>query len=178
MSDITKANYIYKITNIINNKIYICLYRYKTTNGFVLNKKYIKDDFKKYGIGNFKYEFLEYVTDKNKAQRKKYWINKFKSNIPGIGYNLRVKGEKHPLYGKKHTNETRKKMSIASKKAHIKKGRKVYNLTAGHKEKLHEAKTNSKKWQAVINSDKWKEKMRLGRINSKKWQTSVSKKLV
>ena len=87
--------YIYKITNLINNKIYI-----GQTNNFVRRKqqhinatisnkisnKYLYNAMKKYGIQNFKFEIIEYVDNYN--EREQYWINFYKSNMSNFGYNI------------------------------------------------------------------------------------------
>lgn len=98
-----KYGYIYKITNLVNNKIYI---------GQVYNKS-IEDRFKrhcdgasssspsylaraihKYGKENFKVELIEEcysIPEIN--EREKYWIKYYNSTNSNIGYNLTIGGE-------------------------------------------------------------------------------------
>lgn len=93
---------IYKITNLINGKIYI--------GQSVDIDKRIKDHFwkarckkdisynsalhsaiRKYGEQNFKYEVLEECTVDVIDERERYYIQKFKSLSPN-GYNILVGG--------------------------------------------------------------------------------------
>jgi len=105
---------IYKITNLVNNKIYI-----GQTNGnrknYLGGGKILKLAFKKYGRCNFKKEiiiegeFNRLLTD----ELEKHYIKLYNSTNKKVGYNLENGGEGHP--GKKHTNETKLKISIANK---------------------------------------------------------------
>lgn len=96
--------YIYKITNIQNNKIYIgktttCIqerfskhiYESNTPNtkgySFILHKA-----FRKYGLDNFNIEQVEEVDNKFLNEREVYWINFYNSIIPN-GYNMTFGGE-------------------------------------------------------------------------------------
>jgi group I intron endonuclease len=75
---------IYKITNIINNKIYIGQSKnlYKRLKNYIYEASYYKNDkrlkrpiifaIKKYGLKNFKFDVIELTIDLN--EREKYWI--------------------------------------------------------------------------------------------------------
>jgi group I intron endonuclease len=87
---------VYKVTNLINNKIYIG----QDTNN---NPNYygsgliIKKALKKYGKENFKKEILEECFDQKELDEKEvYWIKILNSLVP-FGYNLQEggKGGKH-----------------------------------------------------------------------------------
>lgn len=91
---------IYKITNIINNKIYIG-YTSKTLEERFKNhcKKtsgciYISRAIQKYGKNNFTIELLEESDNKDYIinERETYWINYFHSNDKDIGYNIGLGG--------------------------------------------------------------------------------------
>lgn len=87
---------IYKITNLINNKIYIGQSKqievrwqqHKTSN-----KHYaIYNAFKKYGIDNFKFEIIEECPEDILNEREKYWI-KFYNSLSPNGYNMTLGGD-------------------------------------------------------------------------------------
>lgn len=84
---------IYKITNLVNNKIYIG----KDT---VSDKNYygsgvlIKRAIEKYGIKNFKKEIIEEcVSNDELCLKEKYWIEHFNSTNLKIGYNISRGGD-------------------------------------------------------------------------------------
>lgn len=99
--------YVYKITNIINNKVYIG----KTDNIEARLKKHlytaaVKDNnymilhksIEKYGSENFSIEIIEKNIDESFIlDRERYWIDHFKSNVSkfgnDFGYNLTDGGE-------------------------------------------------------------------------------------
>jgi group I intron endonuclease len=102
---------IYKITNTVNNKIYIGKTKefYKDTK-FGINARlknhitcaYSKSKsndcpklynaIRKYGKDNFKVELLESTTEDNINDREIYYINKFNSIDDTIGYNVALGG--------------------------------------------------------------------------------------
>lgn len=106
--------YIYKTTNIINNKIYIGQHK---TNFMEKDEKYfgsglyLNRAIKKYGIDNFKNEIICWCETKEELDTaEKYWINKLNSCDKNIGYNIQiggqggfshidVKGTNNPMYG-------------------------------------------------------------------------------
>lgn len=87
---------LYKITNIINNKLYIGITKLKIEDRF---KKHIKDSLcpvyplhyamQKYGCTNFKIELLEESDDRNYISNKEQpAIEMFESHISKNGYNV------------------------------------------------------------------------------------------
>jgi hypothetical protein len=91
---------IYKIQNIINNKLYIGSaighYRRKGQHYYLLrnNKhfnKYLQNSWNKYGEENFKFEILEFIKDTNNLVKKeKYYIHLYESNNRLKGFNFRI----------------------------------------------------------------------------------------
>ncbi len=82
---------IYKITNLINGKIYIGQTQ-KTLEermqGHKHGKILIDDEIKKYGIENFSYEVVEKCqTIDELNEREKFWIEKLNCKYPN-GYNV------------------------------------------------------------------------------------------
>lgn len=97
-------SYIYKITNKINNKIYIGQTKdykrrfreHKNQMSGNASGKYLYNAFNKYGIDNFSFEIIEET--KNPNIRENYWINFYQSNNPNKGYNYLYAGKEHPHY--------------------------------------------------------------------------------
>lgn len=98
--------YIYKITNNINNKVYIGQtvksyqerFRQHQLN---YNKEYFSQivlykAFKKYGIENFSFDPIEEVEKEFLNEREKYWINYYDSYYNG--YNSTLGGRLVELY--------------------------------------------------------------------------------
>jgi hypothetical protein len=114
-------NCIYKITNLVNNLIYIG----RTSNYQRRLKEYKRGSIKlkrsnmyklmiemnKYGFENFKFEILEDNLSENEIlEREIYWIDKLNTRDSTIGYNSKTGG-----VGGKMTEETKSKMSESSK---------------------------------------------------------------
>ena len=105
--------YIYKITNLINNKVYV-----GKTSHINLNQRFqehiqdsrkkhrekrpLYDAFNKYGIENFQIELLEKVADDALAvQQEQYWIKQLNSYIGfpnSNGYNATLGGDGTRIY--------------------------------------------------------------------------------
>lgn len=84
---------IYKITNLINGKIYIGQ-ETKYDPKYLGSGKVIKNAVKKYGKENFKKEILEECKTKEKLNKQEiYWISFYNSTNKIIGYNLTKGGE-------------------------------------------------------------------------------------
>ncbi len=133
---------IYKITNIIDGKCYIGQtirsfdIRWKDHVRMAVYKKYpIQRALLKYGQEGFTREIIcECSSQEELNVQEKYYVNFYNTWAPH-GYNLQagrgtgciseetrrkksdaVRGEKHPMFGRKHSEETRKKLSLARKK--------------------------------------------------------------
>lgn len=157
---------VYKVTNRINGKVYIGqtigdlemrkskhLYNVVNDSNFPFHNA-----IRKYGEDNFDWVVLEEcdsIEELNESEE--YWIEKL-STISPNGYNLQTggnnsmhheetkrkirenhadfRGEKHPMFGKNHTEETIKKMS------RVKKGRTFSEET---RKKMSEVKKGKKR---------------------------------
>jgi len=121
---------IYKITNIVNSKIYVgqtigslydrwCGHKSETKRGY---KYPLYQAFVKYGIDNFTVELLETLpinsTQEDLDNREKWWIATLQTLSPK-GYNLDVGGRGRGRF----SEETLRKMSLAK----IGKKRKPYS---------------------------------------------------
>lgn len=127
---------IYKITNLINNKVYIgssisIMNRFSTHKRLLIKNihfnKHLQSSFNKYGISNFKFEILEDLKfiDKNLIQeREEFNIKLYKANNSDYGYNKRIVCNTN--LGIKFTDEHRENLKIShignkrSKEAHLK----------------------------------------------------------
>jgi len=131
--------YIYKITNLLNGKVYIgqtimtIQKRYQkhcNSHNTVISKAITK-----YGVENFTVEEIDRASTREELDEKeRYWIRCYNSQVPN-GYNLESggtkykeisettreklveshKGEKAPWYGKHLTEETKRKLSESHK---------------------------------------------------------------
>lgn len=109
---------IYKITNKVNNKVYVG----QTTRTLEIRWKcHINESkhqhrpicraIRKHGKENFYIEQLEYCSNKSELDEKeKYWIEKLNSMNPSFGYNARAGGNETTF-----SDRTRQKMSLAKK---------------------------------------------------------------
>lgn len=90
---------IYKITNILNGKVYIGQTikslstrrssHIRSSNNKKLNPKSIHHHIKEIGIENFKFEVIKECNSKNELDEfEKFYISDLKSNNPLFGYNL------------------------------------------------------------------------------------------
>jgi group I intron endonuclease len=130
---------IYKITNIINNKIYIgqtireLKYRIKNYKYYSKNKHknnlYIYNAMYKYGFESFTFEIIDEAAQNQEELNSKeiYYISFYNSTDPNIGYNIDCGGNKtvvtditrdkisKTLTGRKLSQKTKDKIS----KSHI-----------------------------------------------------------
>lgn len=94
---------IYKITNLINGKLYIgqtsktleLRFRQHQVAAFTLNLKYpLYRAMRKHGIENFKIELVEEVAPEQINEREQFYIKQYESFAPlGKGYNATRGGE-------------------------------------------------------------------------------------
>jgi group I intron endonuclease len=113
-------NGVYKITNIVNGKIYIgssaskrgIIDRWYSHKTRLKQNKHTNDHLQKaynyYSANNFIYEIIEECAPENCLIREQYYLDLFKSYDPNIGYNL-CKTAGNTL-GQKHSQETRQKI--------------------------------------------------------------------
>jgi group I intron endonuclease len=107
---------IYKITNLITNKIYIgqTIGKLKTRwNGHKNKfgkKNHIRNSIAKYGAENFTIEEIDRAENIEELNEKEvYWIDFYDARNPEKGYNIREGGA-----NKTHREDSKLKMSISS----------------------------------------------------------------
>lgn len=88
---------IYKITNKINQKIYIGksinIIRRFGDHKRITSNRLLKKDFLKYGIQNFSFDILEECSIRSLNKRERFYISQFKSYDRQLGYNLSLGGD-------------------------------------------------------------------------------------
>lgn len=113
--------YIYKTTNLIDNKIYIGQRKSSKFQGqsYLGSGKHLKRAVGKYGKDNFKVELLEEIDCVEKMdEREIYWISFYNSTNLDIGYNISngglvnrtLSGKHNGMYGKHHSENTKEKI--------------------------------------------------------------------
>ena len=135
----SKEYIVYKHTNLLNNKIYICItsqkpyYNRWRKDGIGYREcPFFYKAIQKYGWENFKHEILFTNLSKNEAEQKEIeLIKQYKSNNPKFGYNISNGGN---AIGKM-SEETKIKISNSLK------GRK---FTKEHKDKISQAEIGEK----------------------------------
>lgn len=93
---------IYKIENIINNKIYIgssiefsvrlMKHKYMLRSNTHYNE-YLQNSYNKYGENAFSFELIEECDEINLINRENHYIKKYQSNDLNYGYNLATVNE-------------------------------------------------------------------------------------
>lgn len=140
--------YIYKITNNLNNMIYVGLTtKIRPTDRFSQHRylarhpeqehngvaSYLHRAMAKYGIDNFTFEIIEQVENNLLEEREQYWI-KFYNCLAPNGYCLTAGGKGTPGYSRKQSVEEREKRSESNKLFYI-----------NHPEAIEEARERTKK---------------------------------
>jgi len=113
------VHFIYRVTNNINDRFYIG--KHSTNNiddGYFGSGIMLKQALKKYGKENFIYEIIEFFCTSKEAYAfeegllRDVWNTPMCYNQCGGGKGVGG-GKTHPLYGKSHSKETKKKMSVS-----------------------------------------------------------------
>ena len=156
---------IYKITNKVNNKIYIGMHQTKNLNdGYMGSGKRLHSAYKKYGIENFEKEILHIFDnecDMRNKEKELVVLNENSYNLceggkGGFGYinrnklNLRT-GAKLSEETKKKISENRKKVvteESRKKQSELMRGNKIGSLGKG-KSKIRTSEHNEKIKNAI-----------------------------
>lgn len=142
--------FIYKITNITNNKIYIGqVYNKSVQDRFnrhvkdasPKSKSYIDRAIAKYGKDNFIVEQIDEANSLDELnQKEKQWIAFYKSTNKNIGYNLTDGGDGGNTYKYKsisEMNEIKSKLSIANKGKNNGQSKQIKALNVNTNEIIH-----------------------------------------
>lgn len=114
---------VYKITNLVNNKIYIGFHGTNNIDdGYMGSGKLIKKAITKYGVESFSKEVLKIFDNKKEAEDferllvNKEFVEREDTYNMSIGGNVCILyGNKNGFYGKQHTEEFRKFISEFNK---------------------------------------------------------------
>ena len=160
--------FIYKITNTINGKCYIGETtksdpekRWKEHKNTIKRRAgcpALQNSVIKHGIDNFKFEILIICFDEDRYKYEIEYIKKYKTLIPN-GYNILEGGPGGGFKGKKHSEETKKRMSENMKQKYIdnpelkkemSERNKILMSSDIIKNKISEGMNHSKKYQQMI----------------------------
>jgi len=214
---------IYTIMCLINGKIYVgrSVNWEKRLKGhkFILNKnqhlnQHLQSAWNKYGEENFTFELLEEYEERFLSSMEHWWCNMLNTHNRKYGYNIEptspfgmihlseetkeklskaLKGRKGTFLGRKHNEESKKKMSDVKKgkkvsseliekrrqkqvgkkrtkeqKEEMSKSRKGRKFTEEHKKNISNAKKGKpSNRKGAKHSEETKEKIRISRINNK-----------
>lgn len=145
---------VYKITNKVNNKIYIGItnqgagvrylhHLYEARSGSPFP---IHNAIRKYGKNNFTLEIVELCeTSEILKEREKYWIAFYNSTDRSIGYNMTEGGD--GTFGRKHSEETKEKIRQKAL------GRKISEETRKKMSNSHKVNYSDSQRKAVAESN-------------------------
>jgi hypothetical protein len=148
--------YIYKTTNVINNKIYIGQCK-RQVDYYLGSGKLLKRAIIKYGKNNFINEIIYWSFDvDNLNEKEKHFIKLFKSQDKMIGYNITAGGLGHCcILSEDHKSNISKSLTNKKKsEEHVKNLKKVFN-TIEYKEKRQIACNTEGYKEKIKNIGKW-----------------------
>lgn len=128
---------IYKITNLLTGEVYIgqstnIEQRYKE---HIYHKdSYIDEIIHEQGIENFSFEVLEICKKEQLDSREDYYINLYKSNLNGFGYNI-VRGGQHNK-GESNANVKLTEQDVYNIRESYKNHERKYNVYEKYKHKI------------------------------------------
>lgn len=171
---------IYLITNLDNNKKYVGLTKFSITERFYQHSKrgfLLTEAIKKYGEDKFFIELIEEVDTAGRAyELEQYYIKEYNTKVPH-GYNLTDGGD--GIFGWEVTEEYRQECSERVKQLHKEKKVGMYgkNHSDETKRKMSEASKGNKRCVGRVLSEESKEKIRekhLGKILSDETKKKIS----
>jgi group I intron endonuclease len=156
--------YIYKITNKIDQKVYVgqtsrdLELRWREHKKKRSNCKYLKHAFEKHGIENFKFDLICVSFDENLNSLEEEYIKKFNSLVPN-GYNLRNGGNNGKL-----NEETKKKISETLK---VSLKNKVNVKRIGKSPSEETRKKLSEKLKGIKKSEETRQSFSIGKMKGR-----------
>ena len=137
--------YIYKTTNLINNKIYIGQHKaQKFSLNYKGSGKMLREAFSKYGKENFSVVLVEECsTQEDMDSKEMYWISYYNSTNTDIGYNISIGGIYNTFTGRQHNESTKQKMRDAKLGIEFSQEHKE-NISKGKKGHIYSEERNFK----------------------------------
>lgn len=150
---------VYQTTNLVNGKVYIGVHKTKNiSDNYLGSGPILHKAIKKYGIENFKKEVLFSCSSEEEAYLKEMEIvneefvkrdDTYNLNLGGTGGFTYINSNlPHPRIGRKHSEETKRKLSKPKTEEHKKKlseANKGKKYSEEQKRKLSEAQKGHKK---------------------------------
>lgn len=171
--------FIYKITNIITNKIYIGQTildnpeeRWKSHIRAINRNKgcpALRDAMKKYGISNFKFEVIIICFDDDRFFYEEEYIRKYNTMVPN-GYNILKGGIGGSGFkGKYHTPDTISKIKESLKDFNINNPNYFETYRDKHKQAMLKVNLSS----CVSHSEKFKKALQENKVGVAGWKSSI-----
>ena len=176
--------YIYKITNLVNGKIYVGQHK---SNIFEPNKYLgsgvaLKKAIEKYGINSFSQELVEWCESKQKLnEREMFWINNLNSNCSNIGYNLTLGGDGGDTFSMDSIEGKQRRREKISKSNRNPSKETREKMSKSRKGKFHHSEESKLKMSKARKGRKltleWKEKIRASHLGKKGKPLTENQKL-
>lgn len=162
--------YIYKTTNLLNDKIYIGKKKGEFTEKYKGSGKYLKNAINKYGVENFKVEVIEYCeTLEEQNEKEKYWIAYYRNKNAEM-YNIADGGDGGDIFSclpQEQLQEIKNYISYCNKNGIC--GNKGKHLSKEHREKISRSNLGKKKSLEAI------EKQRQAILGKPAWNKGLTK---
>lgn len=124
--------YIYKTTNLLNDKIYIGKKKGEFTEKYKGSGKYLKNAINKYGIENFIVEIIEYCeTLEEQNEKEKYWITYYRNQNVEM-YNISDGGDGGNTFAELADIDRQKRIQKLKENSYF------ANLTSEQQKQIHQ----------------------------------------
>lgn len=187
MKSAVKYYYVYVITNLLLNKQYVgskvCYKNDPYNDGYMGTSKYLNEDFKIYGLINFKKEIISFydnVQDMLNAESE--MMITLKTLAPN-GYNRFIPNQKNGFHmaGVKQTKETIEKRNRWERTEEFKERQRQLNLgkhnvVVSKETKLKIKEHNSRYWEGKSMSEESKNKNRQKHLGKVPWNKGLTLK--
>lgn len=177
-----EKHYIYRITNLINGKVYIgqtnnLRRRWNEHKSFRNGTTIIAKAINKHGSDNFSFKCIEICDSLTESNLQEAWQIMINNSLVPIGYNVELGGSVN-----KHTQETLDKIAASNrgKIRSLETKKKLSDSHKGHKPSKETLDKLSKIRKGRIVSEETKKKMsqaKLGKIVTKKTRDKISNTL-